>query len=146
MTTPKPCPHGIDGCEHTEESDAILDALRDEILYDDPKTPPKVLDRIHAERYPEHAKLRALGAKPQCVGEFISWLRRSGMEVCEAKLNPRKTDITYDPVHSSITQLLEKYFQIDNQLLNDEKEAMLEALRGRNERDDAAKKPEAAGG
>ena len=74
------------------------------------------------KKYPEHAKLRKIHDKSQAIGEF---LELSGYELWEYK---EDTD-EFEPVPWQIEVILAKYFEIDLDALEQEKQTMLEELR-----------------
>lgn len=64
--------------------------------------------------YPEHDKLRKISDRSQACGEFLDWLEEEkGWEL---------------PSHSK-PALLAEFFEIDQERLEDEKQAMLNELR-----------------
>lgn len=73
------------------------------------------------KKYPEHAKLRKIHDKSQAIGEFLEF---SGYELCEYK---EDTD-EFEPVPWRIEGILAKYFEIDLDVLEQEKQTMLEEL------------------
>jgi hypothetical protein len=74
--------------------------------------------------YPEHEKLTKIKNKSQAVGEFLEWL--GGCNVVLAK----HTDHGLEIDRRSIVDLLYEYFEIDPDTLEEEKQAMLDDLRG----------------
>ena len=78
-------------------------------------------DAEFAEKYPEHFKFDKVREESQAIGLFIE---TAGWLLCdwpEGRSHPRPTNL-------SINQVLAKYFDIDLKVLEDEKQAMLEAL------------------
>jgi hypothetical protein len=75
--------------------------------------------------YPEHEKLKALGGDNQVVGDFIEWLGENGYEI--ARWNDSGTYCL--PCNEGRDALLAKHFEIDLNKLDDEKRAMLGAIR-----------------
>ena len=81
------------------------------------------------ESYPEHEKLMAIADKSRAIGQFIDW--------CQDEKELVLVNIDYDNVDGGITyssrppirDLLAEYFEIDQQKIEAEKRAMLEALR-----------------
>lgn len=79
----------------------------------------------HAEKYPEHAKARAVKRDSQVIGEFLEEMGTRGYELC-----------TYDRHHAeyepqqNIEKVLAEYFGIDQAKLEQERLAMLAEVRG----------------
>ena len=110
--------------------------------------------KAHAIRYPEHAKLRALDDKNQAVGDFVEWLRRNGYAISTLH---KHTQDCYgsddyeegDPPDRELCNLsneswypvamlggpsggaawVAKFFDISEQRLSEEKDAMLREIR-----------------
>lgn len=74
------------------------------------------------KKYPEHAKLRKIHDKSQVIGEFLDF---SGYDLCE--FDPSTGDL--EPVSGRIEEILAKYFEIDLDAPEQEKQTMLEELR-----------------
>lgn len=72
--------------------------------------------------YPEHDKLHMVKEHSQAIGEFLDF---GSYTLCEEDPNTGR----YWPVQKSIQTLLAEWYGIDEQKLNDEKEAMLASLR-----------------
>ena len=107
-----------------------------------------------AELYPEHVKLRAIADKSQAIGEFLDWLslptEEGGkgvvlterkcphgywpMQDCEESKWCARGDETVQfwPFHGSTTKLLAEFFKIDLDKIEEEKRAMLDAIRAAN--------------
>lgn len=75
--------------------------------------------------HPEHEKLAAIKDKSQAIGGFLEWLEEQGITLCTL---PENSDY-FVPCHMPIQQRLAKYFDIDLNKLEQEKQAMLEELR-----------------
>ena len=78
--------------------------------------------------YPEHEKLKALNGANETVGDFITWLRESGMEICDHDEH-WDGDLTYNPVFKPIEKLIAEFFDIDQAALESEKRQMLDEMR-----------------
>lgn len=76
-----------------------------------------------APSYPEHEKLRAVADQSQACGEFFEWLTE------RYTLAQWAGEKTLYPASVNIRKLLAEFFQIDEERLEDEKLAMLAALR-----------------
>lgn len=74
--------------------------------------------------YPEHDKLRAVKENSQVIGEFLDWLINEQHVV----LATHRGHILM-PVVSSIQKWLARYFDIDEDRLEDEKRAILAEIR-----------------
>lgn len=75
--------------------------------------------------YPEHEKLKRVADRSQAIGEFVDWLHTQGVTLAHwhncTQLVPHGTPIE---------KLLARYFEIDLDKIEEEKRAMLAALRG----------------
>ncbi len=83
-------------------------------------------DREAVSEYPEHDKLRLISTESQIIGSFLEF---SGYTLAEWQKVRGFRDEQLLPVHKSIEKILAEYFDIDLQRLDDEKRAMLAALR-----------------
>jgi hypothetical protein len=82
--------------------------------------------------YPEHEKLHAIKDKSQAIGEFLDFfLPSKGIVLMESFSARRPHD--YVPTRRSIYSLLAEFFNIDQDKLDAEKEAMLTVLREAND-------------
>ncbi len=79
--------------------------------------------------YPEHEKLKALNGANNIVGDFISWLSEQGIQLARWD----KFDELH-PINDSIESLLANFFGIDRNILEQEKQAMLDQIRKENNR------------
>lgn len=76
-----------------------------------------------AAQYPEHDKLRTIADKSQAIGQFLDWLcDEKRIRLCVWDCGE------FDPISTSITDLLAAYFEIDQTKLEAEKQDMLAAL------------------
>ena len=84
-------------------------------------------DTTEPTEYPECKRMRAVSDESQSIGAFIEWLTEQGLEI----IDPEKSAEARFPVHIGLTieQLLAKYFEIDLDLVETERRAMLETLR-----------------
>lgn len=87
---------------------------------------------------PEHDKLRLIAPKSQAIGDFLEWSRATlcvphhHAENCRSDSGWLMCGLhegDYEEVRTPIRKLLANYFEIDEQKLEDEKLAMLEAIR-----------------
>lgn len=76
------------------------------------------------EPYPEHQRLKAIRPKSQAIGEFLDWLATQELTICRIDNNDR-----YYPCHKPIQQYLSEFFDIDLEVLEDEKQQMLKVVR-----------------
>ena len=81
-------------------------------------------EKTHDEKYPEHAKLRAVSTESQRLGEFLSWL------IDEADNGGFPSDI----VDLDVEATLGRYFDVDPRALSREKDEMYRELVEANER------------
>jgi hypothetical protein len=93
----------------THSSHDIGEAIMSSIVTDPPAVTPE---------WPEHEKLHLVVERSQSIGEFIEWLEGKGIWL---ESNGRRTP--------GISELLAEFFDIDQDALEAEKVAMLEALR-----------------
>jgi hypothetical protein len=80
------------------------------------------------DKYPEHTKLKAIQKQSQAVGEFLEWLNSEGFWIC--KRGPRDE---YWPTSRRMQSLLAEHFEIDENKIDAEKEAMIEECRAMND-------------
>ncbi len=66
--------------------------------------------------YPEHDKLKAVVVESQAIGEFIDWLE----------------DVKGIEIHAPITKLLAEFYKIDLDVIEADKQTMLEKQRELN--------------
>lgn len=89
-------------------------------------------------QYPEHEKLAAVQDHSQAIGQFLDTCR---YQICElmclncGQVRPsedccRRHRPEYLPLSKSIQTVLAEYFEIDQDKLEAEKRAMLQAIRG----------------
>ena len=78
---------------------------------------------------PECEKMAAIQETSQAIGDFIDWLQTEGMHICVC---PRASgDDEFWPITQSIEQLLALYFKIDLKKVDQEKRALLEYYRSK---------------
>jgi len=83
--------------------------------------------------YPEHAKLHAVALRSQTCGEFLEWLtEEKNLFVCRID-GENVRGPNYVPVSLSPTRLLAEFFEIDQDKIGAEKDAMVAELRAMNE-------------
>lgn len=93
------------------------------------------------EQYPEHQKLKTISSQLQTVGSFLEWIlenkvtlavRHEHDEHCYNDRGYLVCDYCEDelmPGHFRIEALLAEFFEIDQEKLENEKQAMIEELR-----------------
>ena len=95
-------------------------------------------------KYPEHARLKAVATQSQTVGTFLDWLRdEKGISLAvqhkhadsckedgERYNNCGYSEGEYMPAFATTRGLLAEFFEIDERKIEDEKLAMLAELRG----------------
>ena len=79
--------------------------------------------------YPEHDKLTLCKDQSQIIGEFLDWLTYE-KSIHLAKWN-RYNEMV--PDHTNTQELLAEFFEIDLNVLEQEKRTMLDELRKANE-------------
>jgi hypothetical protein len=91
-------------------------------------------DAVIDAKYPEHAKLIAVAERSQVIGEFLEWLKGERLPrvwLCVSGEDEEGED-TFYPEYTSTEQMLSEYFHIDLEVIEKEKQAMLDELRRRN--------------
>jgi len=78
--------------------------------------------------YPEHEKMQKVSERSQACGEFIEWLGGKGICLASYQVNEHGVNELFS-VNDDIQKLLAEFFEIDLQLIQEEKEQMFEALR-----------------
>ncbi len=88
---------------------------------------------------PEHDKLRAVKDESQGIGAFLDWLASEGFTVCRFQNLTRHSDDLgdytpsgYYPTREGTEKLLARYFNINLNKLETEKQVMLDELREAN--------------
>jgi hypothetical protein len=76
--------------------------------------------------YPEHAKLKLIAEQSQVVGEFMDWLGEKDIALVSF------ADYRDDGIPVPWRPLLAEYFGIDEKVIEQEKRAMLDAIRAAN--------------
>lgn len=82
--------------------------------------------------WPEHTKLKAISDKSQAIGEFVEWLEGKGIHLAEYEQEYRG-DHRMFTIQTPITKLLAEFFDIDQDKIEAEKQAMLDAMREMNQ-------------
>ncbi len=83
-----------------------------------------------SERYPEHAKLKALGGANQTIGDFIEWLGEQGFTIAHhALLESGEPSVHLSWCGKSRDRLIAEFFEIDQAKLDAEKDQILEDFR-----------------
>lgn len=84
--------------------------------------------------HPECDKALAVKGECQVIGNFLEWAEGQGLEfgkfVPVGRHNDRETEFV--PANQKIDKLLAEYFQIDEAKMEQEKRALLDELRRRN--------------
>ncbi len=76
--------------------------------------------------FPEHEKLEALKGRNNTVGQFLDWLSEEGIELAMWSKDAEELW----PHHESAPSLIARHFRISENKLEEEKQQMLEQLRG----------------
>lgn len=79
---------------------------------------------------PEHEKLKEIQPRSQEIGEFLDWASEQGLYLSRFVSDYQQ----YQPTNEGTEKLLSRYFEIDLQVLEAEKVALLDAQRQLNER------------
>jgi hypothetical protein len=80
------------------------------------------------KKYPEHAKLRAVKDESQKLGAFLDWaINEQGWRFVDAK------DEEPEESYGGIEGILASYFDVDRQALSNEKDRMVDEMRGEQE-------------
>lgn len=90
------------------------------------------MSKLQIEDYPEHTKLSAIKDKSQAIGQFLEWLPEQGITLCGFVGEDKTSHAHYYPYQKTIQQLLSEYFEIDLEVLEKEKQQMLEKIRAEN--------------
>jgi hypothetical protein len=80
-----------------------------------------------ALKFPEHDKLRTIKDKSQTIGEFLEWCEGQSFELCEVTPSGNRWPIT-----ERREAILARFFEIDLDVLEREKRAMLKSVRKAN--------------
>ena len=76
--------------------------------------------------YPEHEKLQAVSEQSQAIGEFLDFgLPAQGIYLAEVSNEDGELWLSHKPIQ----KILADYFEIDLKKIEDEKRAMLDAIR-----------------
>lgn len=81
---------------------------------------------------PECAKLVEVSPDSQKIGEFIEWLHENGMQICKLEGYADSFRDEYTPVPDNTEKLLARYFQIDLDVVETERRALLEWIQSNN--------------
>lgn len=84
--------------------------------------------------YPEHEKLQKIQPYSQKIGEFIDWLNTQDMIIAKWSVED-----TLMPARFAIPDILARFFLIDQNKLEEERQHMLANLTGDTETSDAPK-------
>lgn len=80
------------------------------------------MDKIMAEKYPEHAKLEKVAVQKEAITEFIEFLERKRWHIAEYKTE----DSHYlREVSNGPATILAEFFDIDTKKFEDEKTQMI---------------------
>jgi hypothetical protein len=78
---------------------------------------------------PECDKLLKAAPESQKLGEFIDWLTDNGYHLCTQQKTEGEPSEQYLPCHENIEEILALYFDIDLKKVEQEKRALLDAIR-----------------
>lgn len=79
--------------------------------------------------YPEHDRMRLISDESQSIGRFLDWLQdEKGCVICQSdEIFPGEFE--YAPIRTPPERLLAQYFDINLDVIENEKQQMLEELR-----------------
>lgn len=80
--------------------------------------------------YPEHEKMSAVSTESRAIGDFIDWLHQEGIHLSRYVTYEEYRDPHLATIEDSTTVLLARFFDIDLTVIEREKRAMLDRLRG----------------
>lgn len=81
------------------------------------------------QKYPEHEKLQAIKEQSQIIGEFLEWLAvEKQVSLCKVDPEYRGDYSPYWPIRKRYEELLAEFFNIDLEVLEEEKRTMLEEM------------------
>lgn len=83
--------------------------------------------------YPEHEKLAKIKDKSQAIGEFLEWAEEKGWHLAEWVGSPHPFEDRMVPIQPGMIDVLAEYFDIDQDILEAEKRAMLDEIRKANQ-------------
>jgi hypothetical protein len=78
-------------------------------------------------KYPECEKLSAVGGDRRTIASFLEWCETKGLE-----LRARSAGVNFDgwdPLHKSQDSLILEFLEVDENKLETERRAMLDAIR-----------------
>jgi hypothetical protein len=102
---------------------------------------PEELDEAHAARrpieppppapaaYPEHEKLTKVAHLSQAIGDFVEWAGENGIHLARWETVEEYDHPVLFTLGEPITKLLARHFDIDLDVIETEKRAMLDAIR-----------------
>lgn len=83
--------------------------------------------------YPEHVKLEKISDKSQAIHDFLEWTREKHNLQLGMRVEGYGGDALFEHSTQNEKALLAEHFDIDMQKLEEEKDAMIEELRQRQE-------------
>lgn len=78
--------------------------------------------------YEEHEKLKSVKNESEIIGQFLEWQKTKDRDLCIFNSN---YDNYVSLFYGSIEKILAEYFEIDLKKLEQEKQQMIEELRGK---------------
>lgn len=80
-------------------------------------------------KYPELEKMRSVRGESRLLTEFVDWLEDHNMRICVRTASQSVYSSPYEPIPENYEKLFARFFAIDLEKVEDERRAMLEALR-----------------
>ena len=90
--------------------------------------PEAVVRKTANQAYPEHEKLHAVRAKSEAIGEFLDWFMHERRGVLAEYVDGHDYPVPAN-FRGGIEGVLAEYFEIDLDVLDAEKRAMLAGIR-----------------
>ena len=120
--------------DHLDLSDAAWQPTGRTILVKRDSTPPAILPTGELSRRPETPeldKMLAVREKSRVLTKFVHWLEESDMRICDRAEYGNGPD--YTPQRQSYEQLFARFLDIDLDLVETERRALLDHQRALNE-------------
>jgi hypothetical protein len=89
-------------------------------------------DKVNPIKTPECDKIIAHKIENQTLSAFVDWLNENGYAICSLEYTDGFPKEQYPPIHKDYEHLFAEYFNIDLNICEQERRAILEAIRGDN--------------
>lgn len=84
--------------------------------------------------YPECEKLKKVSIEHSNIMEFLDWLdEEKSIRLCECDQSSTSSFSAYAPITTSKEKLLAEYFNLDLKKIEEERRAMIEEIRARQD-------------